>query len=149
VPPRQLAGLRRFQYDNSTIKVDWALSAAIPWSSEEARRAGTLHLADDFDFLSQATFDLERRVIPARPFLIFGQYSTADPTRQPEGAETAWAYTHVPQRARGDAGGELTGTWDAEELDTFVQRVEVEVERFAPGFRPAHSRPARARSART
>jgi phytoene dehydrogenase-like protein len=139
LPPDAVAGsrcanLRRFQYDNSTIKVDWALSAPIPWTSEEARRAGTLHLADDFEFLSTATFDLERRVIPARPFLVFGQYSAADPTRQPDGAETAWAYTHVPQHARGDAGGELTGRWDRDELDTFVGRVEAEVERFAPGF---------------
>jgi phytoene dehydrogenase-like protein len=134
VPPPRLHALTRFQYDNSTIKVDWALSAPIPWSSEDARRAGTLHLAEDFDFLSQATGDLERQVIPARPFLVFGQYSAADATRQPEGAETAWAYTHVPQRTRGDAAGQLTGSWDRDELDTFVQRVEAEVERFAPGF---------------
>ena len=37
--------LGRFQYDNSTIKVDWALSAPIPWTSPQAREAGTIHLA--------------------------------------------------------------------------------------------------------
>jgi phytoene dehydrogenase-like protein len=138
--PERISGrlkweLRRFQYDSSTVKVDWALSAPVPWSSEEARRAGTIHLAESFDFLSQATFDLERGVIPDRPFLVFGQYSQADPSRQPEGAETAWAYTHVPQRTRGDGAGELTGRWDEAELGLFVRRVEAEVERFAPGFK--------------
>jgi phytoene dehydrogenase-like protein len=127
--------LRRFQYDNSTVKVDWALSAPVPWASAETSRAGTVHLTESFDALSKATFDLERGVIPARPFLVLGQYSQADPTRQPEGAETAWAYTHVPQRTRGDAAGELTGSWDTAELDRFVGRIEDQVERFAPGFK--------------
>jgi phytoene dehydrogenase-like protein len=135
VPDRLLRDLGRFQYDNSTVKVDWALSAPIPWTSPEAREAGTLHLAESMNFLTDVTGDLERGVIPERPFLVFGQYARADATRQPEGAETAWAYTHVPQRTRGDAAGELTGAWDEGELARFVARIEAEVERFAPGFR--------------
>lgn len=135
VPSGLKRHLRRFQYDNSTVKVDWALSRPVPWSSEETRRAGTVHLAESLDFLSQATFDLERGVIPARPFLVVGQYAAADPTRQPEGAETAWAYTHVPQVTRGDGAGELRGSWNEAELATFVERIEAEVERFAPGFK--------------
>lgn len=134
-PPHILRRLRHFQYDNSTIKLDWALSAPIPWSSEPARRAGTVHIAESMDFLSDATAALERRIIPSRPFLIFGQYSMADPTRAPAGAETAWAYSHVPQRARGDARGELKGVWDAAELEVYAARMEEEVERLAPGFR--------------
>jgi phytoene dehydrogenase-like protein len=58
-----------------------------------------------------------------------------DPTRQPAGKETAWAYTHVPNVVRGDAGGDLTGSWDAAESDEFVKRMEDEIERLAPGFR--------------
>jgi len=124
-PRHVLARLRRFQYDNSTIKLDWSLSAPIPWRSEAARRAGTVHLADSIDFLSDATGALQRQTIPARPFLIFGQYSMADPTRSPPGTETAWAYTHVPQGGR----------WDGPELEAFATRMEDEVERQAPGFR--------------
>jgi phytoene dehydrogenase-like protein len=135
VPPKLLEDLHRFQYDNATVKVDWALSAPIPWTSPQAREAGTIHLAESLDFLTQATSDLERRVIPAKPFIVLGQYSRADPTRQPDGAETAWAYTHVPQRSLGDAGGGLTGAWDTAELDTYVERIEAEVESYAPGFR--------------
>ena len=59
----------------------------------------------------------------------------ADPTRAPEGAETAWAYTHVPQATRGDARAELRGVWDTAELETYAGRIEEEVEQLAPGFR--------------
>jgi phytoene dehydrogenase-like protein len=64
-----------------------------------------------------------------------GQYSMFDATRQPPGKETAWAYTHVPQHVKGDAGGDLTGRWDERETAAFADRVEAEVERRAPGFR--------------
>ena len=41
-------------------------------------------------------------LIPAEPFLLVGQMTTADPTRSPPGTESAWAYTHVPMtHARG------------------------------------------------
>ena len=59
----------------------------------------------------------------------------ADPTRQPAGAETAWAYTHVPHQVNGDAGGDgLTGSWDERETAAFVARLEAQVEALAPGF---------------
>jgi phytoene dehydrogenase-like protein len=74
--------------------------------------------------------------VPSDPFLLVGQYAHFDPTRQPAGKETAWAYTHVPQRVRGDAGGEgIAGAWDAPELDRIADRMEARVERLAPGFR--------------
>jgi len=134
-PPRVLRQLRHFHYDSSTIKLDWALSAPVPWRSDEVRRAGTVHLAESLDFLSETAGEVERQVIPKRPFLVFGQYSMVDPSRAPAGAETAWAYTHVPQRARRDARGELSGRWDAAELEAYAARMEDEIERFAPGFR--------------
>ena len=58
--------------------------------------------------------------IPDRPFLLMGQMTTADPTRSPEGTESLWAYTHVPQRVLGDAGGNLTGSWDTDEAERFA-----------------------------
>jgi phytoene dehydrogenase-like protein len=126
--------LDAFQYDNSTIKVDWSLDAPIPWLAEDARRAGTIHVADGMDALTRTTAQLSRGLIPDQPFLVMGQYSMVDETRQPPGRETAWAYTHVPQRVKGDAGGELTGSWDERETELFVARIEAEVERRAPGF---------------
>jgi phytoene dehydrogenase-like protein len=127
--------LDRFQYDNSTVKVDWALDGPIPWEADAARRSGTVHMADDMDHFVSASSDLIRGRIPARPTLVVGQMGVADPTRSPPGTETAWAYTHVPQKVRGDAGGDLKGVWDLAEADAFADRIENEIERLAPGFR--------------
>ncbi|HVD38004.1 MAG TPA: NAD(P)/FAD-dependent oxidoreductase [Solirubrobacterales bacterium] len=136
VPERVRNDLRNYQYDNSTFKVNWALREPIPWSAADARRASTVHVAEGMNGLTQASTQLAASEIPERPFLVLGQYSMVDPSRSPEGTETAWAYTHVPQSPRADAGGELSGDWSREEEgERFADRMEEEVERLAPGFR--------------
>lgn len=135
VPERIRDSLRRYQYDNSTFKVNWALREPIPWGAADARRASTVHVAEGMDGLTHATTQLAAREIPARPFLVLGQYSMVDPSRSPAGTETAWAYTHLPQNPLKDAGGELRGDWDGEDAERFADRMEEEVERLAPGFR--------------
>jgi phytoene dehydrogenase-like protein len=136
LPPRLLADLRRFQWDLSTVKIDWALSGPIPWSAPQARGAGTVHVAESLDALTHHGAQLATGHVPAEPFTVLGQMTTADPTRSPAGTESAWAYTHVPQRVRGDAGDDgLSGRWDAREKDALAARVEAGIERLAPGFR--------------
>jgi phytoene dehydrogenase-like protein len=135
LPDRVVADLQRFQYDPATFKVDWALSGPIPWRAEAATRAGTVHVGDSMDRLTQFAADLAQDRIPAHPFVLLGQMNKADPTRSPEGTETVWAYTHVPLRPRGDAGGDLRGVWDASESAAFADRIEAEIESHAPGFR--------------
>lgn len=135
LPPGLLDDLVRFQYDHATVKVDWALDGPIPWTSEPARRAATLHVADGLDHYTEAAAQLACGRIPARPHLVVGQMGVADPTRSPPGTETAWAYTHVPQRVRGDAGGDLKGAWNDIEAEAFADRLEAEIEALAPGFR--------------
>lgn len=138
LPPGLLADLQRFQWDTATVKVDWALSRPLPWSAPAAAEAGTVHIADDFDNLTEFAAHLAMGQLPARPFLLFGQQSRADPSRSPVGTETAWAYTHVPRTIRGDAAGRIAvdpttpaGAW----LEPFAERIEERVERLAPGFR--------------
>ena len=87
------------------------------------------------DRITAYAADLAQDRIPAHPFVLIGQMNTADPTRSPAGTETVWAYTHVPLCVRGDAGGNLTGSWDASESETFADRIEAEIESYAPGFR--------------
>ncbi|HMA47101.1 MAG TPA: NAD(P)/FAD-dependent oxidoreductase [Frankiaceae bacterium] len=135
LPARMRADLRRFQWDAATVKVDWALRSPVPWSSPPARRAGTVHVATGLDELTEFAAHLATRRIPARPFLLVGQMTTSDPSRSPAGTESAWGYTHVPQDVRGDAGGDLTGSWDERETEAFVTRMEERVEALAPGFR--------------
>ncbi|MFD1828429.1 phytoene desaturase family protein [Streptomyces desertarenae] len=136
LPARLRDDIRRFQWDTSTVKVDWALSGPIPWSSPEAAGAGTVHLADGMDHLTRHSAQLATGLVPDRPFCLVGQMTTSDPTRSPAGTESAWAYTHVPQHVRGDAGdGSVTGAWGPRDREAMAERVEAEVERRAPGFR--------------
>jgi phytoene dehydrogenase-like protein len=125
LPRRVLDGLRRFEWDTSTVKLDWTLDGPVPWEAEEARRAPVVHVADSVDELTVWAGELARGLVPERPFLVFGQYSMGDSTRAPEGKETAWAYTHVPRAVE----------WDEERLRRFADRMEEQVERLAPGFR--------------
>jgi phytoene dehydrogenase-like protein len=120
LPQRLRRDLERFEWDPSTVKVDWALDGEIPWAVDEVRRAGTVHVADDLDHLTDWAADIQRGRVPARPFLVMGQYARTDPTRMPAGKEIAWAYTHIPQGAAYS--------------DAIVDAIEAEVEQRAPGF---------------
>ncbi|MFE4055988.1 phytoene desaturase family protein [Streptomyces sp. NPDC059096] len=136
LPARLLADLKRFQWDFATFKVDWALDGPVPWTCPEAAGAGTVHLAEGVDALTRFAAQIAMGRVPDEPFALFGQMTTTDPVRSPLGTESAWAYTHVPRRVRGDAGDEaLTGRWDAREREVMADRVEEQVERYAPGFR--------------
>src|SRR5579875_290307 len=124
LPPRLLEDLARFQWDSPTMKVDWALSAPVPWGAEGARRAGTVHLGADMDGLSRYAGDLATRTVPSDPFVILGQMTTSDPSRSPAGTESAWAYTHLPNKI------EITASIAAEQ----AARMEAAIEAQAPGF---------------
>lgn len=134
LPRRLLNDLSRFEWDSATVKVDWTLDEPIPWTARELRRAGTLHVTEGIDHLTHTMGQLATGRIPDRPFLVMGQYAVTDPTRQPAGKDTAWAYAHVPQHVHGDAGGDLTGRWDPAEDEAFADRMQEQLERAAPGF---------------
>ena len=122
LPERYVNALRRYRIGPATLKIDWALDGPIPWSSSEARRAGTVHVGGDEHDVLDSTALVGH--LAERPFLLLGQQSLADPTRAPEGKHTAWAYTHGPHNV----------DWAAEQ-DAHVERMEAQIERFAPGFR--------------
>lgn len=134
LPSRFVDDLSRFQWDDATVKVDWNLDAPVPWDAEEARRAGTVHIADSVDALTMSSAEIACGMLPSRPFLLVGQQSMTDPTRQPDGAETLWAYTHVPQRRLADATGEIDPAHDPAWQEAFADRMTAEIERLAPGF---------------
>ncbi|MDQ1649798.1 MAG: hypothetical protein QOG60_1855, partial [Frankiaceae bacterium] len=136
VPGRVLHDIKRFEFDNGTFKIDWTLDGSIPWTAEAAGGAGTVHLARDMDHLTDVAAQLSKSHIPSDPYLILGQMTTTDPTRSPAGTETVWAYSHVPQVTRGDAGADgITGRWDEREIELYARRMEDQVEQLAPGFR--------------
>lgn len=125
LPARLERDLDRFQWDNATIKVNWALDRPVPWTADAARGAGTVHLGVGQDGFVDFAADLAVGRTPERPFLLLGQMTTSDPTRSPAGTESVWAYTHVPQGV----------DWTGPRLDDHVERMEAAVERVAPGFR--------------
>ena len=135
VPTRVAKGMERFEMDPATVKVDWALDGPVPWASEPASAPGTVHIADSLEQMTQAIDQVSAGAIPAHPFLLAGQMTTADPTRSPAGTESMWAYTHVPQATRTDAGdGGIRGVWDRDDCERFADRMQERVERLAPGF---------------
>jgi phytoene dehydrogenase-like protein len=135
VPQTVSRRLKRFEYDSATVKVDWALRAPIPWTAETARRAPTIHIAESMDELTRNAATMATGRVPAAPYLVMGQYSMVDATRQPAGAESAWAYTHVPQKITDDEAGVVTGNWDDADERAMCDRIEQRVEQLAPGFR--------------
>ena len=134
LPSSLLVKAKRFHWDHSTMKIDWTLDGPIPWAVAEAREAGTVHVAEGVDALSMAEAQIVCGQIPSAPFLVMGQQSMTDPSRQPPGKETAWAYTHLPRHIRGDAAGEITAL-DADGTRRLTDRIEAQIEQQAPGFR--------------
>jgi phytoene dehydrogenase-like protein len=135
LPGRTQAGMKRFEQDPATIKVDWALDGPIPWESPPDVAPGTLHFADSVDQLSQCQDAIANHSVPAEPFLLAGQMTTTDPSRSPAGTESMWAYTHVPQEVHRDEGPDgLTGTWDEAETQRMADRMQARVAKHAPGF---------------
>ncbi len=80
-----MRALERFEYGNATFKVDFALDAAIPWMNARTADAGTVHVTQGIDALARGATEMVLRQIPAEPFLVTGQYASADPTRMPPG----------------------------------------------------------------
>src|SRR4029453_5743633 len=119
LPARYERALLRYRYGVGAFKVDWALAAPVPWRDEAVGRAGTVHLGGALDEISASEWAPWSGRHADRPFVLFAQHTRFDPTRAPQGKHTAWAYCHVPNGS------------DTSMLD----RIEAQVERFAPGFR--------------
>jgi phytoene dehydrogenase-like protein len=115
LPPRYRRRLERFRYGPGAFKIDYALSAPIPWAAPECSRAGTVHIGGSLEEIAE----WERSFSSDKPFVLVGQPSLFDPSRAPAGKHTAWAYCHVPNGS----------TRDHSEL------IERQIMRFAPDFR--------------
>jgi phytoene dehydrogenase-like protein len=119
LPGRYRGALERFRYGPGVCKVDWALAEPIPWRDPSLASVGTVHLGGEAAEVEAALRAVHAGRLADQPFVILVQATVADPTRAPAGRHTAWAYAHVPQGS------------DADSSD----RIEAQVERFAPGFR--------------
>jgi phytoene dehydrogenase-like protein len=109
----------RFKPGAGTCKVDWALSGPVPWAAEAARRTVTVHVGGTFEEVARSEADVRAGRHAERPFVLVAQPCVVDPSRAPEGRHTLWAYCHVPNGSAVD----------------MTERIEDQIERFAPGFR--------------
>ena len=118
-PARYAEALQRYRHGPGVFKLDWALDGPIPWAAEECGRAGTVHLGGTLEEIAASEREPWHGRHAERPFVLLAQPSLFDDSRAPAGKHTAWAYCHVPNGSAED----------------MTDRIEAQVERFAPGFR--------------
>ncbi|HLG63971.1 MAG TPA: NAD(P)/FAD-dependent oxidoreductase [Ktedonosporobacter sp.] len=111
--------LRCYRYGPGAFKIDFALDGPIPWQAQACCQAGTVHLGGTLPEIAQAERQVWQGEHPEHPFVLLAQQSLFDATRAPAGKHTAWAYCHVPNGSTVD----------------MTERIEAQIERFAPGFR--------------
>jgi len=119
LPARYGKAMRRFQYGPGIFKMDWALSGPVPWQAEACRATPTLHIGGTFEEIARSEAEVAAGHHSERPFCIAVQPGVVDPTRAPHGQHTFYAYCHVPAGSTVDMS----------------ERIEAQIERFAPGFR--------------
>ena len=125
LPARYVRALERFRHGAGIVKVDATLSEPVPWSHPDVARAGTVHVGGTVLEIAAAERAVAEGSLAARPFVVVGQQSVVDPTRAPAGGHTLWAYCHVPQGV----------AHDRDAIAGVVERIDDQIERFAPGFR--------------
>lgn len=111
--------LRAYRYGPGSFKVDWALSEPIPWTDPACAQASTVHVGGTIEEIAKAEGEAWDGTVPERPFVMVCQQSHFDGTRAPDGQHTGYAYCHVPNGSTAD----------------MTDRIEAQIERFAPGFR--------------
>ena len=111
--------LERYRYGPGAFKVDWALSEPIPWKADECREAATVHVGGTLEEIAASERAAWSDAAAERPFVLLTQPSLFDDTRTPRGKHAAWGYCHVPNGSEAD----------------MTERIEAQIERFAPGFR--------------
>ncbi len=119
MPRRYGRALSRYRYGPGVCKVDWALAGPVPWDAP--RLPGGRHRARRRDVrgVARSEADVNAGRHPDRPYCLVTQPCVVDPTRAPAGRHTLWAYCHVPNGSDVD----------------MTERIEAQIERFAPGFR--------------
>ncbi len=111
--------LLKYRMGPGCFKVDWALSEPIPWEDPRCSLASTVHVGGSAQEIARAESEVWSGGHPERPFVLVTQQSLFDSSRAPSGRHTGYAYCHVP------AGS----TFD------YCERIESQIERYAPGFR--------------
>jgi phytoene dehydrogenase-like protein len=108
-----------YKYGPGVFKMDWALDGPVPWRAPECTQAATVHLGGSLAEIEASEAAVWEEKCTDRPYVLVAQSSLFDSSRAPGGKHTLWAYCHVPNGSTID----------------MTERIENQIERFAPGFR--------------
>jgi phytoene dehydrogenase-like protein len=111
--------LQKYRYGPAAFKLDWALDGPVPWRAPECTRTATVHLGGSLAEIEASESATWAGKVTDRPYVLVAQSSLFDASRAPHGKHTLWAYCHVPNGSTID----------------MTDRIEDQIERFAPGFR--------------
>lgn len=111
--------LARYNYGPGVFKIDYALSGPIPWRAAACGQASTVHVGGTLEEIALSERLAYRGEVADAPFVMVCQQSQFDARRAPAGKHTGYMYCHVPFGCDVD----------------MTDRIERQIERFAPGFR--------------
>lgn len=118
-PKSEQRAYRRFRSGAAAFKIDFAVDGGVPWRDSELSDAGTVHLGGNSTEIMATERQVAAGIMPERPFVLVGQQAAADPGRANGSVVPIYAYAHVPKGYSQDV----------------TERIIVQIERFAPGFR--------------
>jgi phytoene dehydrogenase-like protein len=114
--------LARWRHSMGSVKVDFALDGPVPWTAADCRRAGVVHVGGRVDAFARSFRDAYDGRFPRAPVIVAGQQTLFDSSRAPEGKHALYTYVRSPLALDIPA-------------DDAADRIEEQIERFAPGFR--------------
>jgi phytoene dehydrogenase-like protein len=120
LPTLYANALRRYRFGPGVAKVDFVMSADVPWSDTRLADAATFHLGGTREQMARAERDVAAGRHAEWPMVLAATPYVADPGRvDPQGHRPLWSYAHVPSGSPVDQTETVTAVF----------------ERFAPGFR--------------
>jgi phytoene dehydrogenase-like protein len=119
LPSSYVNKLSQYEYGCGAFKCDWILDGPVPWKAEECFKANTVHIGGYLEEIAASEREVNQQKHPEKPFVILTQPSLFDNTRTSGNRHIVYGYCHVPNGS----------TFD------MMERIEAQIERFAPGFR--------------
>ncbi len=119
LPGRYRRALRALRSGAGVAKVDFALSAPVPWRDPVVASSPTVHVGGTRAEIVASEHAVAQGHVAEAPYVLVVQPTLADPSRAPADRHVLWAYLHVPN------GSPLDPT----------EHIVRQLERFAPGFR--------------
>ncbi len=119
LPSSYISKLKKYKYGCGVFKCDWILDGPIPWKASECCKANTVHIGGYLEEIAAAEREVNQQKHSEKPFVILTQPSLFDRARASGDKQIAYAYCHVPNGSNFD----------------MTERIEAQIERFAPGFR--------------